>query len=214
MKSSKLYIFALILIAFAAFSATAQDYNKFEVYGGYSYLSVDTGLDEFDPTAFDSRENLHGVNASVTGNFSKRFGLKFDFSTHSKDLFDDGFTDVKYRNNQFLGGVQFKNNEKDGPVLKPFGHVLAGVSNQRIECNGDCFAGDGLSTSINASQNNFAMAFGGGLDIKVHPRIDIRAFQIDYNPIFFRENGGDFTNFFTDSRTQNNFRIGVGIVIH
>jgi len=213
MKITKWYLYALMIVALAVFSASAQDTNKVEFFGGYSLLSVDTGLDEFDADLFDSRENIHGFNGSITGNVSRRVGLKFDFSTHSKELFNDSFTQVKARNNQFLGGVQFKNNEKDGPVFKPFGHVLAGVSNQRLSCEGDCFVGEGVITSFTETQNNFAMVFGGGLDIKVHPRIDIRAFQIDYNPIFFRANE-DSTNFFTDSRTQNNFRIGVGIVIH
>ena len=208
------YLFALIVLALSTSSVSAQDTNRVEFFGGYSYLSVDTGLDEFDEDAFDSRANMHGFNASVTGNISRRVGLKFDFSTHSKDLFNDSFTQVKARNNQFLGGVQFKNNEKDGPVLKPFAHVLAGVANQRLSCEGDCFVEEGVITSFSETQNNFAMAFGGGLDIKVHPRVDIRAFQFDYNPVFFRASEGDFTNVFTDSRTQNNIRIGIGIVIH
>jgi len=52
------------------------------------------------------------------------------------------------------------------------------------------------------TETGLAGAFGGGLDIRASDRIDIRAFQFDYNP----------TRVF-DS-TQHNFRIGVGIVIH
>jgi hypothetical protein len=54
------------------------------------------------------------------------------------------------------------------------------------------------------------MVFGGGLDVKVHKRVDVRVFQIDYNPIWFKGND----NLELDSRLQNNIRIGFGIVIH
>lgn len=56
------------------------------------------------------------------------------------------------------------------------------------------------------------MVFGAGIDVKVSKRVDIRIIQFDYNPIFFREQ--DFDDFTLAGRTQNNFRIGVGIVIH
>jgi hypothetical protein len=52
------------------------------------------------------------------------------------------------------------------------------------------------------SETGFAGAFGGGLDIRASERIDIRAFQFDYNPTRL------------DGSTQHNFRVGVGIVIH
>jgi len=45
------------------------------------------------------------------------------------------------------------------------------------------------------------MAFGGGLDIRLNDRLDIRAVQVDWNPI---RSGGV---------TTNNLRFGVGIVI-
>jgi hypothetical protein len=49
--------------------------------------------------------------------------------------------------------------------------------------------------------NGLGMAFGGGLDVRLNNRIDIRAVQVDYNPI--RSSGV----------TDNNLRIGFGIVI-
>ena len=205
-----LSIFAII--SAASVFAVAQDTNKVEFFGGYSYLNLDTGLDDFDEDFFDSRAGMHGFNASITGNVSRRVGIKFDFSTHSKTIFEDSDFRVKARNNQYMGGVQFKNNETDGPTLKPFAHVLAGVANQRLSCEGDCFISDieGVSGDFTETQNNFTMAFGGGLDIKVHRRVDIRAFQFDYNPVWFK--GNDTLG--TESFTQHNVRIGVGIVIH
>jgi opacity protein-like surface antigen len=204
-------IFALI--SAASVFAFAQDTNKVEFFGGYSYMNMDTGLDDFDEDFFDSRAGMHGFNASITGNVTKRIGLKFDFSTHSKNLFEDSGIVVKARNNQYMGGVQFKNNETDGPTLKPFAHILAGVANQRLSCEGDCFikeGSEGVSADFTETQNNFTMAFGGGLDVKVHRRVDIRVFQFDYNPTWFK--GNDTLG--TESFTQHNVRLGFGIVIH
>lgn len=67
----------------------------------------------------------------------------------------------------------------------------------------------------------FAAAFGGGLDVRLNDRIDIRVIQIDYNPMRF-----DFSDFGAigvpgtptplgdPKRTLHNFRIGIGIVFH
>lgn len=212
MKNTFRYLPLIVIIALAAFAASAQEKNKVEFFAGYQYLSVDTGFDEVD-TNLDGRSGMHGFNASLTGNVSKRVGLKFDFSTQSKTIFEDSSVAVKLRTSQYLGGVQFKNNEKDGPRVKPFAHILAGVANQKISCSGSCSDSDveGSSTSsFSESENSFAMVFGGGLDVKVNKRVDIRVFQIDYNPIWFKGND----NLELDSRTQNNFRIGFGIVIH
>jgi hypothetical protein len=56
------------------------------------------------------------------------------------------------------------------------------------------------------------MLLGGGLDVKVHRHISIRVIQADYNPIFFRDQ--DVGDVVIPGQTQNNFRIGAGIVIH
>lgn len=211
MKNTFRYLLFIVL-GLSGLSAFAQDTNKVEFFGGYQYLSVDTGFDEIDPDLFDGRSGMHGFNASITGNVHRKVGIKFDFSTHSKNIFEDPDLTVKLRTSQYLGGVQIKNNESDGPVVKPFAHILAGVANQKLSCSGFCSTGDveGVSSSISESENSFAMVFGGGLDVKVHRRVDIRVFQIDYNPIWFK--GNDSLEL--DSRTQNNIRIGFGVVIH
>jgi hypothetical protein len=54
------------------------------------------------------------------------------------------------------------------------------------------------------------MVFGGGIDVKVHPRVDLRIIQFDYNPIFY----GGVESLDLPNRTQNNIRIGFGVVIH
>lgn len=222
----------MMLIGFTSIYAQSEEINRVEVFAGYSYLSSDTGLDDddFEETeGLDSRLGLHGVNLSVTGNFSKYIGAKFDFSTNGKSedfsFLGDSAT-VKYRVTQFLGGVQIKNNAKEGPRFKPFGHVLLGVSRQSVKLDDVVFlptpipggsiapAGTGpVFDDDSFNTNNFATAIGGGLDVRVHKRIDIRAFQVDYNPTFYRDQdfGGGFV---IPGRTQNNFRFSFGVVFH
>jgi hypothetical protein len=90
--------------------------------------------DEFN-NSFGNRVGANGFNASITGNFSKYVGAKFDFAVHGKkDNFDfdgDRFQ-TRYRIYNYLGGIQVKNNEKDGPRVKPFAHFLAGVARQTV----------------------------------------------------------------------------------
>ena len=99
--------------------------------------------------------------------------------------------------------------ESDGGHFRPFAHILAGLANQNLKAQGVV----GTTTfNINESTNNFAMVFGGGVDVRVGNRVSIRVIQADYNPIFFRDqNYGTLT---IQGRTQSNFRIGAGIVFH
>lgn len=212
MKRFTAIFFAAVVALFgvSAVSAQSSDYHKFEWFGGYSYHSTDTGLDDLDPN-LDSRVGSHGFETSGTGNLSRYVGIKGDFSFHNKSwtFTDSGNTaNIKLRTSQFLGGVQFKDNNKDAGTFRPFAHVLAGVASQRISAT---VTGPGAG-SDSFTENNFAMAFGGGLDVKATDKIDIRVFQFDYNPVF--EKDQTFFGTTLQGRTQNNFRIGVGIVIH
>lgn len=208
-------LFSLLLIVCSASLSFAQggdDYHKVEVFGGYSYNSVDTKIGDADPDFFrdfiDERTGFNGFNTSVTGNISKYVGLKFDFSGHYKSR------NVRFGNNNplevesslynFLGGVQLKNNSKEA-TFKPFVHALVGAARGRNEVDDVvCIQAVGAPcpTDINGSDVGLAGAVGGGLDIRASRRVDIRAFQVDYNPSRLFD------------ATQHNVRFGVGIVIH
>jgi opacity protein-like surface antigen len=224
MRKTFTFIAIMCAFTFGALAVSAQDHNKFEFYGGYLFHNISTGFGDLDTSnTLDNRVTAHGWNLSATGNISKRFGIKFDYSSTGREVFDSdaeaalGFdTDTKLRVNQYLGGIQIKNNEKDGPRFKPFAHVLAGVANERIRCTQNCdFAVAtptlvGGTSTFNESTNSFAMVFGAGIDVKVSNRVDIRIIQFDYNPIFY----GGVPSLDLPDRTQNNFRIGFGVAIH
>jgi Outer membrane protein beta-barrel domain len=195
------------IVACASIAAAQDDYKKFEFFGGYSHNRVDTD-------SLTQNEGFHGFETAATANLSRYFGLKFDFSAHfnnqSIPLFSiqggqPGTLDIDSQLYNFLGGVQLKDNSTDS-TLKPFAHALVGAAHARNKLNFNQVGCIAIfpSPCVNqtVSETGFAGAFGGGLDIRVSDRIDVRAVQVDYNP----------TRLF-DS-TQHNFRIGVGIVIH
>jgi Outer membrane protein beta-barrel domain len=211
----KSMLVGMIIVACASIAVAQNDYKRFEFFGGYSHNRIDTGIGDDDPELGDiigEREGFHGFNASITGNITRYVGLKFDFSAHFKNRtfpltpISTATVDVDSRLYNFLGGVQIKDNASES-TFKPFGPALVGAANgrNRVDFSPDvCIAifPSPCPVDFTDSETGFAGAFGGGLDIRVNNRIDIRAIQVDYNP----------TRLF-DS-TQHNFRIGVGIVFH
>jgi opacity protein-like surface antigen len=219
-------LFLAILIACSApltFAQSTDDYHKLEVSGGYSHARVDTGVDDQDVDDADfgnefgdflrERRGFNGFDTAVTANVHKYVGLKFNFSAHFKSddfTVTDGATTVgvntRERLYNFLGGVQFKDNRKESR-FKPFGHVLAGAAHQSIRLTTPVVA-----DNFDLDDTSFAMKFGGGLDYRVHPRVDLRLIEFNYNPIFH----GDETFMGETFRgtTQHNFTIGFGVAIH
>lgn len=200
------------LFAFAQTTAVVDDYKKGEVYVGYSNGQVDTGIETGDSAVdfFRERENFNGVNVSGVYNVTRYFGIKGDVSaTYNSNDFNETFNGatVSFKNKNslynFLGGVQIKDNSNEG-VFKPFGHVLVGAGHARAKVSAfSCTPAIACPTEIpndTYSETGFAGAIGGGLDFRLNNRVQIRAIQIDYNPI--RLSG----------ETQNNLRIGAGIV--
>jgi hypothetical protein len=207
--------------------------NRFEIYGGYSLLSYDlrffglltpTPVDLIGRTrVFDLdrqvRFNLSGGEVSFTFNFSRYFGVQFDYSGHSRDtrrlnadftilnspifgnlLVNTDIPRARLRVDNFLFGVQVKDNLKEGPRARPFGYLLLGASRQRLELrDGTVFTdlnGDGIIEAfplINVNrddnrfrQTSFALAIGTGFDIRITDHFSIRPLKFDYLPTWVR----------------------------
>jgi hypothetical protein len=200
----KTMLMGMMILALTSIAAAQSgDYKRLEFFAGYSHNRTDTGIRDDDPglgDIFGKSESFHGFETSVTGNVSRYVGLKFDFSTHFRKrtvafpTFPQPL-EIDWRLYNFLGGVQVKDNSSEA-TFKPFAHALAGVANSRMNSR--------IENVFRAKDSDTgpAGAFGGGIDIRVSRRFDIRAIQLDYNP----------TKLFDD--TQHNFRTGVGIVLH
>lgn len=189
-------VLSLLIIFSAAASALAQESPKVEVFGGYSYLRADLGL--------DTNRDLRGWNASINYNFNKILGLKADFSGHNTDgalvynPFTGASTKIDISNFTFLFGPQFSYRKNDKVV--PFAHVLLGGS-RRKEFSGPIDIPGIPVFNFDSTNTAFTAAFGGGLDIKLTNRLAFRLFQADY--LLTRFNGW----------TQNNLRVGTGLVV-
>lgn len=159
--------------------------SKADLFGGYSYLNIDTN-------GLASRQSANGWEASVSGNFNKWFAVEGDVSGYYKSYSVDlaalnlGTLVVKVTDYSYAAGprINFK------PI---FVHALFG---------GDHLTGSALGFS--ASQDGLAGLMGGGVQWKVSGPWSVRA-SADY--VFTRHNifGGP-------SVTQNNYRASVGIV--
>ncbi len=191
---------------------TSDDYKKSEFFVGYSNNQVDTGLNSNSgnnfQNFFNNRESFNGFNVTGTYNVSRYVGITGDVSgTYKNKNFNIPVTNgsVNFKTNNslynFLGGVQVKDNSSDAKV-KPFGYALVGAGHARTKFkNVSCPTGvDCTFFNSNNSDTGLAGAFGGGLDVKINDKVDFRAIKVDYNPI--RLNGS----------TDNNVRIGIGVV--
>lgn len=181
----KLLISAALLLLAWPLNAPAQDAPKAEIFGGYSYLRADD--------SFDDGLDLHGWNASAAINFTKYAGIVADFSGHYGDVRLSptlGKADISAH--LFLVGPRFSYRKHER--LTPFGHVLLGAARSHVTF----FDPTG---KVKFRDSAFAMAVGGGLDVKLHDRLAARLFQADYV----------LTRFGDDS--QHNFRLSTGLVL-
>lgn len=80
-----------------------------------------------------------------------------------------------------------------GPQIKfftnrratPFVHALFGVAHRSLKETVD----DAVASPITFAEDtttSFAMNLGGGIDVRLNDRIDIRVIQVDFNPIFLK----------------------------
>ena len=252
MKRICLVSILVLVTAAVALAQGSNDYNKVDIYAGYSLGHFTSNLRQATFTSaggaqtftglctpatgemiglnsqkfFCARRNFNGFDAAITGNISRYVGFTGNITGHwKKTSYLDNFTppgvnqtlanDEKFWN--FLGGVQFKDNRRSKRI-KPFGHVLAGVArySNRQSQTLDLFPA--FNFTIEDRATSFAMKIGGGVDLKVGKRIDIRLIQADYTPVFAKDRNperisGPFTVSFV-GRTMNGLTIGAGIVIH
>ena len=168
-------LIASFLLAASCLPAAAQDYPRWDVFGGFSYARVNLGgqAGVFAPTT----QNYWGME--INPSYNPRPYLRIllcDFSVGlggSKTSTPFFHTDV--RTAQVLFGPEFVLRSR---TLQPFAHGLIGITNTRLV---ETFHGQDVVPDV-ARRTNLAFGVGGGLDIRVTRLIAIRAFQADYIP--------------------------------
>ena len=150
----KLVFVGILLLAMSGL-ALAQDFPKFEVFGGYSYLRSDLNsrsMAEYYGNEFGAAGNINGFEGSFTYNLNKWLGIKADFSGHfGSDKVDNTYNYSEQEYDSYSGDYYGTYNEKYvtkgtvqvhqytmlfGPEfsfrskgkLRPFAHVLFGFS--------------------------------------------------------------------------------------
>jgi opacity protein-like surface antigen len=183
-----LFASLLILCCVPLAGAQSADRSRFEFFGGYSVLRIDYEPDPIDPrtqiptiVAFAPKQTLNGFNASATVNLTGGFGLTGDFSGHFKTRSVADVLGGRISNHvrifNLLGGPQYR--FSGNSRVSPFVRALAGVAitRSRLEV-------PSLNSTDNLSSTDFALALGGGVDVRVTDRVAVRVLQVDYNPIF------------------------------
>ena len=214
-------LLCVALLMCSAAAALAQqpnkdDYPKVEVFVGYSAL----GEANSRGISFGANRSVGGnysaepgFETSVIRNFSKHFGIKGDFSAHFNNESGRGPItsctpacttvtqdfQLKTRVYNFLAGPEFK--ARNSTRFTPFAHVLGGVAHTSANFT---TPGPTLNIFLKSSYTSFAMAMGGGLDIRATKRVSFRG-QMDYNPVFVHD---------STSGTRDLVRISLGVLFH
>jgi opacity protein-like surface antigen len=165
----RLAVLSLVVLLSVSLCAFAQNGT---VFGGYSYSNIDTN-------GATSRLSFNGWEGGTSYNFNKQFAVEGSVGGYyNGDMAGSGVSGSNYL---YLVGPRVNL----GSML--FAHFLVG--------------GDHMSASVLGSSdadNSFAMAIGGGAQVKVAPHWAVRS-TFDYVPTFF------------NSTTQHNLRVGGGI---
>lgn len=214
MKLRYAILIGATLLAKAGFSQ--EEASKVDLYGEYSFLRFNPTL-----TGLQSR-NFNGGGGGATFFFGKYFGVKGDLMGYASTTWTVTFPSQlvvtphgtnaivpagKYSASGDMFTYQF------GPVIRMpwhaatlFGETLFGGSNTNGYGNLERAINAGGGTlSVSGTQHPFSMSVGGGLDLKVSDHVAIRVAELDY---FLTR----YTNPFTSTNNQNNFRYLAGMV--
>ena len=195
-------LLGLLLILGPAFPAQAQD--KFEVFGGYSYLYAAANITgqlecvtlPCPYQAASTHANLNGWEGSLSYQVFGPVSVVGDVGGNYGSL-SSAFSSPSLQRQMVLGGLQFATHGR----ISPFAHFLFGISHESLGAGS--FTSSGTSIPFPAtSGNSFAFAFGGGLDFRLAPYVRVRAIQLEY------------VGTTAYSATQSQFRASTGLVFH
>ena len=200
-----LLLFAILLVSAPAGFAQS-DYSNWEFVIGYAHERANNGADRLDINGrsisstgalssvdlVSKRVPYNGVNGEVVANVHRNIGLVADFTvTYANTNFVDNLTgrnfNAKLWRYTALFGPRF--NWRNSSPFIPYAHALFGATRYHVSFHNNDF------TTPNTDATAFAMALGAGLDIRASNRIDVRAGQIDYLPVFFSQKREDGLRF-------------------
>jgi len=208
-------LYTLTLGVIFGISALAQEAPVGDVFLGYSFVRANSAR---DIPAFTNNGGLGTLAFNINNHVAieSEFGGYHNGNISGKEL---DTTSVSFlfgprfsyaRSNRFdpyvhflFGGMHISSSIAKSSVLIPVQPTVP----SSVNSSGDRFA---------ASQGNFAMAIGGGLDIKLSKYMTLRPIQLDYFMTRFEDLGLPAQLFGTPSqnRNQNNLRYAAGIAFN
>jgi Outer membrane protein beta-barrel domain len=209
----------VLLVSSLAFAQTPTPaLPKLEFFGGY----LDAGefpYTDFKFTGFTLPGDFgthHGLELSVIRNLNQRVGIKGDFAAHfQSNTFPVNVcvqtpcvpvqqtAHLNPRLFNFLAGPEIRLGNRRWRVA-PFTYALAGLAhaNATFKTSGSAF-----NLSQTTSETGFAMALGGGVDVRVTRRFSVRT-SLDFNPNWVgRDDSGQ-------RQVQKDLRLAVGVLFH
>ncbi len=174
--------FVFVLACAARGQAPALVTPQFEAGASFSYMR---GNADDSGGGF----NLAGGGGSFAYNYKDRVSVVADVGAYRFSNLGGGLSSTMYT---YLIGprLPLRRNRR----ITPFAEILAGGG--RLNAS---------SSGINAGENSFAMAVGGGVDLAWKHRLAIRVIEGDYLLTRFAHPDGS-------SAQQNNVRISAGVV--
>ena len=175
-----------------------------EVAGNYSFVVYNPAKN------LAGQRDLSGGGGSFGLNFGDHLNMKAEFEGYTATTLtwhvtapppgvNPGTFNTKGDLFTYLFGPQFHGSTKNTRI---FGEALFGGAYTNAYAN--FFKANGL-TGLSASNNGFAMALGGGVDVPVSKRVAIRPLQFDYFLTRYEWKSLGINN-------QSNFRYQAGIV--
>ncbi len=108
MRRIRVFFVVVSALLLLALPASAQDYPKAEIFGGFSYVNVEDPIDI-------EREAFIGFQTSFAGNFNKSFGIVGDFGGQSRFFGGETY--------EFMAGPRFTSR---GDTATGFVHAMFG----------------------------------------------------------------------------------------
>jgi hypothetical protein len=188
----------IIMVLTVAGMATAQDFSKIELFGGYSLLLFSSKdvtrmqnkvASHYGPemNAYYNKVFKEGGTASAAYNINDKYGVEVNASYNvGKILWADGkqrgeitSSKLKVSDLSFFAGPRYRHKLSD--KVTAFVHVMAGLNRFMIKPSMLVGGVETFELGIPFNHaNNFAIKAGGGLDVKIKESLSIRAFQGDF----------------------------------
>lgn len=198
-----------VVLLFAIPVFAQNDSGKVDVSATFSFARWNPAKN------YANAVNLYGGGGSVTYFFKDYIGIKAEFIGYGSQNqtininTGDGFRAVTFNGNLFtylFGPVV----QKRSGGVKPFGELLLGGAHSNVYAN----VANNQALGASPSSNAFAMAVGGGLDLRLNNHVTFRVGEADYLLTRFNAYNGSAVAPFFSTHNQNSFRMLSGIVFN